>query len=283
MLRVGSPAFRLLEYGYLIVGAFIIAISFNLFLYPNEIASGGVGGISILLNHTLGWEPAIVQWAINIPLFIAGLFLLGGRFGVKTLVGSLTLPMFVFITSGWEPPTHNVLLASIYGGICVGVGLGIVFRGRASTGGMDLLAQMIHKYTGIGLGLTVAVLDGMVIAGAGIIFSPEKALYALVGLFVTSKTIDVVQLGFSYSKVAFIISERYEAIQEAVLHELDRGLTRMPAFGGYTGESRNVLMVVVSQREVTKLKTLVKRADPQAFIILNNTTEVLGEGFKASG
>lgn len=283
LVRIDSPLNQCIEYTLLIVGSFIVAFSFNVFLNPNQIASGGVAGISTIIEQKLNIEPAVTQWSLNIPLFIVGVFLLGGKFGVKTAVGSVILPLFVLLTSGWQPLTENLLLATIYGGIGVGIGLGIVFRGRSSTGGLDLAAQIIHKYTGISLGSAVALLDGMVILTAGLVFTPEKALYALIGLFVTSKTIDVVQVGFSYSKVAFIITNQMEAVSQAILYDLDRGLTKLTATGGYTGEQRMILMVVVGQREVSKLKALVKSIDPAAFIIISNTTEVLGEGFKLQG
>ncbi|TVY09388.1 YitT family protein [Paenibacillus cremeus] len=268
------------EYALLVIGSLIIAVSFNMFFVPNQVASGGVSGISIIINYLTGIEPAITQWALNIPLFILGTLLLGGHFGVKTAVGSVILPLLVLVTRHVPAITDNVLLASIYGGILVGLGLGLVFRGRGSTGGLDLAAQLLHKYTGIGLGLCVALLDGTVIVSAGFVFTPEKALYALIGLFVTSKTINVVQVGLSYSKVAFIISEASEPIRQAILHDLDRGLTKMQATGGYTGEDRTVLMVVVGQTEVSRLKELVRSIDPGAFVILSDTNEVLGEGFK---
>ena len=280
MTQVGSRKRQMMEYVSLILGSFFIAVSFNLFLVPNQVASGGVSGISIIIYEFWGITPAITQWALNIPLFIAGLLLLGGRFGVKTLIGSIVLPLFVLISSHWPALTDNTLLAAIYGGIGIGGGLGIVFRGRGSTGGLDLAAQILHKYTGISLGLCVAMLDGLVILTAGIVFSPEKALYALIGLFVTIKTIDVVQLGFGYSKVAFIITKEVERLSEAILHDLDRGFTRLAAEGGYTGQDRTMLMVVVGQTEVIKLKTLVQSVDPGAFIIISDTTEVLGKGFK---
>ncbi|NOU95099.1 DUF2179 domain-containing protein [Paenibacillus sp. LMG 31456] len=268
------------EYLLLLLGSLIIAISFNMFLNPNEIASGGITGISIIIRQVLGIEPAITQWALNIPLFLLGLRVLGGKFGAKAAVGSVFLPLLVLLTRGLPPLTDNLLLASIYGGILIGTGLGFVFRGKGSTGGLDLAAQLVHKFTGMSLGLAVAMLDGMVILTAGIVLSPEKALYALIGLFVTSKTINVVQIGFNYSKVAFIISEQTEAIRLVVLNELDRGLTMLQAKGGYTGEARMVLMVVVKQTEVSRLKELVKATDPGAFVILSDTNEVLGEGFK---
>nr|WP_243735196.1 YitT family protein [Paenibacillus turpanensis] len=269
-----------MEYGLLLAGSFIVAISFNLFLFPNKIASGGVSGISILVQELLGVEPAYTQWLLNIPLFIAGVMLLGKRFGIRTLVGSVVLPLFVWLTRGVEPWTTDVLLAALYGGIGVGLGLGIVFRGRGSTGGLDLAAQIIHRYTGIGLGLSIALLDGLVIITAGLIFSPERALVALIGLYVTSKTIDIVQLGFGTSKVAYIISEQVDRVSSTILHDLDRGLTKLTGLGGYTEKERIVLMVVVSQNEVSRLKALVREADPKAFVVLTDASEVLGEGFK---
>ncbi|MDP5275896.1 YitT family protein [Chengkuizengella axinellae] len=280
IIQYGSPMSQILEYLHLIIGSFIVAFSFNLLLNPNEIASGGVVGISTILYSLFNFEPAITQWLINIPLFLAGIVLLGKKFGIKTAVGSVIMPLFVLMTSDLTPPTNNLLLATIFGGIGIGLGLGIVFRGRGSTGGIDLAAQIIHKYTGLSLGLSLAILDGLVILTAGILISPEKAMYALIGLFVTSRTINAVQIGFSYSKVAYIITKETEEVQEAIINQLDRGLTKLSGYGGYTEEEKIVFMVVVGQTEVTKLKTLVRSIDPNAFIILSDTNEVLGEGFK---
>ncbi len=279
-LKIGTLPHTVYEYALVLIGSFLVAISFNLFLEPNAIASGGVSGISILVRAVFGIEPAITQWALNIPLFIAGVALLGRRFGVKTAVGTAVLPLFVLLTADWAPLTDNPVLATLFGGIGVGCGIGIVFRGRGSTGGLDLAAQMIGKYTGLSLGQSVAILDGMVIVASGIVFSPEQALLALISLFATTKTIDVVQLGFSTSKVAYIISEKEDEIAEKILFDLDRGLTRLSAEGGYTGQKRTVLMAVVSQTEVTRLKSAVQSVDPTAFVIITGATEVLGEGFK---
>ncbi|WP_438447371.1 YitT family protein [Gorillibacterium sp. sgz5001074] len=279
-IKKGTPAHYLYEYTLLVAGSLLIALSFNLFLKPNQVASGGVTGISVIVLELFGFNTALTQWALNIPLFLLGLLFLGKQFGLKTAVGSFVLPLFVLITQHLEPLTHNLLLATIYGGIGIGVGLGIVFRGRGSTGGLDLAAQLVHRLSGISLGIAVAMLDGLVILTAGLVFDAEKALFALIGLYVTSKTIDVVQLGFGYAKVAYIISEEAEAITEAILHDLDRGLTRLNGAGGYTGTERTVLMVVVSQTEVSRLKELVRNVDPSAFVIISETREVLGEGFK---
>jgi len=267
----------------LLIGSFAIAVSFNLFLVPLGIAAGGVSGLSILLNRVSGISPAYIQWALNVPLFLLGLWLLGKRFALKTALGSFVLPLFVLLTSHWPAPTANALLAAIYGGIGVGFGLGLVFRGRGSTGGLDLAAQLLHRYTGIRLGLAVACFDGLVIAAAGIVIAPENALYALIGLFVTTKTIDFVQSGITLSKVAFIVTRRPDEMTQLVLRNLDRGLTQLDGRGGYTGEQRIILMVVVGRSEVAQLKQLVQQVDAGAFVIISDTTEVLGEGFNPAG
>jgi uncharacterized membrane-anchored protein YitT (DUF2179 family) len=270
----------MMEYIYILIGSAIVAVAFNVFLLPNRVASGGVSGISTIAYAVFGWQPAYVQWALNIPLFIAGVVLLGRQFGAKTLVGTLFLPFVVYLTKDVEPATHDPLLGSLFGGIGVGLGLGIVFRGKASTGGTDLAAQIIHKYTELSLGMCVILIDGLIVLTAAFVFDIEQALYALIGLYVTSKTIDLVQVGLGYSKMAMIITNEEEKVRHAILHEIDRGVTKLSGYGGYTDHERPVLMCVVQQAEFTKLKQLVKSIDPSAFVIVMDAAEVLGEGFK---
>ncbi|MTD30488.1 YitT family protein [Planomicrobium sp. YIM 101495] len=268
------------DYISVLAGAAIVAISFNVFLLPNEVASGGVSGISTILYGVFGWTPAFVQWAFNIPLFISGVILLGRQFGIKTAVGTIFLPLVVFLTAGWEPWTTNPLLGALFGGIMVGLGLGIVFRGKASTGGTDLAAQIITKYTGLTLGTSVALIDGLIVLAAAIVFDIEKGLYALLSLYVTTKAIDLVQVGFGRSKLVYIITNHQIAIRDAIFDHIDRGVTQLPATGGYTDTEKPILMVVVHQTEFTQLKELVKTIDPAAFVIVSDASEVLGEGFK---
>jgi uncharacterized membrane-anchored protein YitT (DUF2179 family) len=268
------------EYLLLFAGAFLVAIAFNLFLNAFDIASGGVSGISIIVEDLLGIRPAFSQWAMNITLIVIGFLLVGKQFGLKTIIGTLILPFFVMMTEGWPTFTTEPLLAALYGGVGVGAGLGLVFLGNASTGGTDLIAQILHKFTGLSLGIAVLIIDGLVVLSAGIVYGPELALYALIALFVTGRTIDIVQTGLRVNKLAIIISNQQEVIQRAILHELDRGLTRLPAYGGYTDEERPVLICVVYQNEITALKKLVSKRDPHAFVIVTDAKEVLGEGFK---
>jgi uncharacterized membrane-anchored protein YitT (DUF2179 family) len=270
----------ILEYLYVVIGSGLVALAFSVFLLPNQIASGGVSGISTILYGLFHWTPSYVQWALNIPLFFAGLFFLGRQFGAKTLVGTLVIPLFVLIFEPWGAATQDPLLGAIFGGLGVGTGLGIVFRGKASTGGVDLLAQIIHKYIGMSLGTIIMFIDGTIVLTSALIFGIEQALYALIAMFITAKTIDVVQLGLGTSKMALIISDHEDELRQGILTHIYRGVTKINAFGGYTQDERPMLMVVVAQYEVTKLKQYVESVDPSAFVIVVNANEVLGEGFK---
>ncbi|RPK04227.1 hypothetical protein EH11_00631 [Bacillus subtilis] len=280
MMDVRNKALWILrDYVYILLGAAITAVSFNVFLLPNKIAAGGVSGISTILQ-SYGFEAAYVQWIINIPLFIAGVILLGGKFGLKTLAGSVFLPLVVFLTRDIQPATYHELLAAIFGGVGIGIGIGIVYLGKGSTGGTALAAQIIHKYSGLSLGKCLAIIDGMIVVTAMIVFNIEQGLYAMLGVYVSSKTIDVVQVGFNRSKMALIITKQEQAVKEAVLQKIDRGVTKISAVGGYTDDDRPILMCVVGQTEFTKLKQIVKQIDESAFVIVADASEVLGEGFK---
>lgn len=280
IIPINGPLRQTVDTIFIIAGSFIMALAFNLFFLPNHIASGGVSGLSVLVQAWLGIEPAFTQWALNIPLLFLAFGLIGREYGVRSLLGSVVLPLFVFLTKDWVIPLSNPLLASIYGGIGVGVGMGLVYRGRGSTGGLSIVAQLLHKYSGLAFSLCIVILDAIVISSAAMVLSLEQALYALIGLYVTGKVIDAIELGFSFTKVAYIISDHTEPITKAILEDLDRGLTKLTAQGGYTGEHRTVLMVVVGQSEIPRLKTVVQSVDPDAFVIIHNAHEVLGEGFR---
>ncbi|WP_342499227.1 YitT family protein [Bacillus sp. FSL W7-1034] len=267
------------NYVLILIGSAIVAVGFNTLLLPNQIAAGGVSGISTIMQ-SFGFEAAYVQWGLNIPLFIAGFYLLGGTFGVKTLVGSVFLPLMVFLTRHIAPVTHEALLAAIFGGVVIGLGIGLVFLGNGSTGGTALAAKIINKYTGLTLGTCLAMMDGLIVLAAMTVFGIEEGLYAVIGVFISSKTIDVVQAGFSHSKMAMIITGHEDEVRQAVFDQIDRGVTKISAVGGYTDHDRPILMCVVGQSQFTKLKQVVKAIDASAFVIVMDAKEVLGEGFK---
>ncbi|AMB91214.1 YitT family protein [Bacillus altitudinis MN12] len=267
------------NYVLILIGSAIVAVGFNTLLLPNQIAAGGVSGISTIMQ-SFGFEAAYVQWGLNIPLFIAGFYLLGGTFGIKTLVGSVFLPLMVFLTRHIAPVTHEALLAAIFGGVVIGIGIGLVFLGNGSTGGTALAAKIINKYTGLTLGTCLAMMDGLIVLAAMTVFGIEEGLYAVIGVFISSKTIDVVQAGFSHSKMAMIITGHEDEVRQAVFDQIDRGVTKISAVGGYTDHDRPILMCVVGQSQFTKLKQVVKAIDASAFVIVMDAKEVLGEGFK---
>ncbi|OAA92685.1 YitT family protein [Clostridium coskatii] len=268
------------QYLQMMIGCIIVAFGFNLFLKPNEIASGGTVGISILVQHVFGVEPAITQWCANIPLIFVGLFFMGKKFAMRTVFGSLVLPLCILFTTHFHALTLNPLLGAIYGGVLSGIGLGLVFKSDGSTGGTSIIASIANKYTALSIGNSQGLIDGSVIICAGFVFGAEKALYAIISIYITSKAIDLMQLGFSGSKVAFVISDRSQLIKKAVLEDLNRGVTVLSGFGGYTEEKRTVLMVVMDQSELNRFKTFIKNIDKDSFIIISDTHEVLGQGFK---
>jgi len=219
---------------------------------------------------------------INIPLFLFGFRVIGGHFGIRTIFSTILLSLALNFTSFIPPFTTDLLLASVYGGVTMGLGLALVFRSEATTGGSDLAAKIIHKYWA---NLTVAkvllVVDFFVIVFAGIAFkNTELMLYALVTIFLSSRTIDLIIEGVNYSKVAIIITHKPDEIAYLLLNELERGVTGLDGRGMYTGSIKNVLLCVLKSNEILRLKSIVKKVDENSFIILTDAKEVFGEGFK---
>jgi uncharacterized membrane-anchored protein YitT (DUF2179 family) len=275
------------DYLGILIGVTIVALGLVWLQIPNKIAAGGVSGLSIIIYYLWHWPVAWTMLMLNLPLFLACLWVFGPRYGAKTLFGATLISIMVQF---WEtvakltPLTTNHLLASLYGGVIVGVGVGIAFRFHGNSGGTDLAAQLLNRFTGIPVGQALLLFDGTVIVLAGIIFkSAELALYAIITLFVTSKVLDAVLEGLDYAKAAFIISDHSEAIGKMILTELKRGATGLSGRGLFSSSQREVILCVISRAEEVKLKELVHQIDPRAFIIITNVHEVLGEGFKEWG
>lgn len=264
------------------VGSFITALGLAAFLIPNKIAAGGVSGLATILFYVFGFPVGVTMFVINLPLLILCIKELGMRFGIKSLYGTFVISFFIDFLAAYitQPWTKDPLLASIYGGVVTGLGLGIVFRSRGTTGGTDLAAALINKFLKVSMGFSLLFIDGLVIVLAGMVFNLEIALYALIAVFVTSRMIDLVQEGVAYTRAALIISDKYEMMSNELLRRMNRGVTALQGRGGYTSIKRDVLLCVVSQSEVTTLKSIVYNVDPQAFVIMANASEVLGEGFK---
>lgn len=265
------------------IGIAIVAIGINMFFVPNKIAAGGITGLATVLHYLSGLSVGSLMLIFNVPLFIIGIKILGAKYGLKTLYGAIALAVLVDVFAPYTPTlTHDILLNSIYGGLLVGVGMGLVFRFRGNTAGTALAAAILHKLFNITVGQALLILDFFVVAFAGIVFkSPELALYAIIAIFVTAKIIDLVQEGPNNSKAFFIMAAEPELLAEGILKEVDRGVTFLQGKGGYTGQDRELLLCVVETSEVTQLKELIYQHDPQAFIIVTDAQEVLGEGFSS--
>lgn len=270
----------IVDYLGITVGSFLIALALTVFLVPNRIAAGGVSGLATVIYYITSFPIGITMLIINIPLFLAGLKIMGTSFGMRTIYGIVTLSVFTdLLQPHITSLTDDLLLASIYGGVLGGIGLGIVFRSRGTTGGTDMVAALINYFTGITVGEGLLIADGVVVALAGIFFNLEVALYAAVTIFITSQTIDVVQEGLNFKKGVLIISDKSKEINQMVVNDLNRGVTEFDAKGGYTGDKKEVLLCIISRSEVSELKKSVAEIDKDAFVIISNVHEVLGEGF----
>ncbi len=269
------------DYAQIATGSLLVAAGTNLFFVPNNVVSGGVTGLSIIAHHLFKTPVGMVVLLLNLPLLWLGWRFAGGmRFFVRTVVSVLIMSVAIDLSAPLlVPPTHDRLLVICYGGLMDGLGMGLVFRGRGTTGGTDVLARLAHRYFGIGIGQGLLAMNVAIFAGAAFVFGAEAVMVALALAFVSARVLDVVQTGFSAARAALIISERCDAVREAVLGQLGRGVTVIKGQGGYTGESRPVLYVVVAPNEVGRLKRLVAQVDRSAFVAITPAQEVLGEGF----
>ncbi len=273
-----------LGYGGVLVGVIITAIGVSYFLIPARIAAGGVSGLATVIFHLAGLPVGITMLLFNFPLFALSWRIIGPLFGAKTIFGTLAISVFVDLFSRFPVPvTEDLLLCAIYGGVLSGVGLGIAFRSGGSTGGTDMAAQLVARFFPMSVGQALLIVDGFVIVLAGIAFGLELAMYALIAVFITTKTVDVVQEGQSYAKACLIISDHPEIIGERIMERLERGVTMLDGRGMYTKYDKQVLLVIVSRLEIAKIKEIVAESDKKAFVIIYDVHEVLGEGFRGLG
>ncbi|HTX89290.1 MAG TPA: YitT family protein [Bacteroidales bacterium] len=275
-----------LSYSLIVAGSFILAAGFVLFITPYKIVPGGVYGISIILHYLFGTPVGMVALAFDIPLTLIGIRILGPRFGFKTVLGFSLTAVFTDVLTyfwGFEPLVKgDALLSSVFGGVLVGVGLGLIFRSKATSGGSDIVAMIIGKYTKLPLGLLMIYIDSAIVLLGLVFFHDWKIpLYSWIEIFIAGKVIDVVLEGVSYDKCLFIISEKYEEIREKIITNLNRGGTYIDGKGMYNQADRKIIYTVVSRRELFILEEYIHRIDPDAFLTVMDATEILGEGFKS--
>ncbi|SHJ86310.1 YitT family protein [Tepidibacter formicigenes] len=275
----------LLEYIMITIGCALMAVSIDLFLAPHTIAPGGVSGLAVVIKKLTGISVSVTILAINIPLFIAGVVILGKAFGAKTAYAVGVLSFFIGIFNklfNHFIPTNDLLLSAIYGGVLLGVGIGFVFRTGGTTGGTDLVGAILNKYfPTLSIPKLMMFLDLTIATSAGIINrNVEITLYSLIALYIIVKVADFIIEGMGYSKAFFIISNKSNKISSEIIQNLGRGVTALKGKGMYTGKDKEVLFIVIDRSQEVKLKNIVEDVDENAFIMVANVHEVLGEGFK---
>ncbi|HNS17738.1 MAG TPA: YitT family protein [Bacteroidales bacterium] len=282
-------------YSLITLGAFILAAGFVFFITPYKIVPGGVYGIAIVVHHLTkgifsffpnGLPVGAVGLVLNIPLTIIGIRILGPRFGVKTVVGFVLTSAFIdLITWYWgDAPlvTDDALLSSIFGGVLIGLGLGLVFKSKATSGGSDIIAMILAKHTRLPLGQLMIYVDSVIVLVGLIAFGDWRIpLYSWIVIFITGKVIDVVIEGISYDKTLFIISEKHQEIRTKILADLNRGGTLIEGKGMYNYDDRKIIFTVVNRRELAILEDYIHTVDPNAFLAVINANEILGQGFKS--
>lgn len=264
-------------------GAFIYAFGVNYFFVANKLADGGIAGISVILHYLFNFNISTTYLVLNVPLVIMGYKLIGGKFIIKTFYGTAMTSLAFRVFQNYLGPMDDKLIASIFGGLIIGIGLGTIFVGGGSSGGADILVKILNKYFDIPVGKAFLALDSFVLSALGILFGRDIFMYTLVGLFISTKAIDFIQDGVDKAKALMIISDKSEEIKNEIMKQTGRGVTIINARGGYTNDNKEVLYCILGRYEVTTVKRIVKNIDRKAFMSISEVSEVLGEGFKDLG
>jgi uncharacterized membrane-anchored protein YitT (DUF2179 family) len=282
-------------YSFIVIGSFILAAGFVYFITPYKIVPGGVFGISIVIHYMtkgvfsfapFGLPIGTMGLLMNIPLTILGVKILGPRFGVKTVVGLFLSSFFIdLLTHFWgdKPLVENdAIISSIFGGVLIGFGLGVIFKSKATSGGSDIIAMILAKYTKFPIGQLMIYVDSTIVIFGLIVFRDWKIpLYSWLVIYITGKVIDATLEGVHYNKTLLIISEHYEEIRQKILFDLGRGGTLIKAEGMFEQKERKLIFTNVSRREVYILKDFIKQIDPKAYVTIIDANEIIGEGFKS--
>lgn len=268
------------EYLLIIAGAFVMGFAIKNMYDPVGLVTGGVSGIAIIVKNLAGVPLWVTNTLLNIPLFAAAAWLEGFSFIRRTAVATAALSLSLYLSPEIAIVTDDLLLAGLFGGIVSGLGTGLVLMMRATTGGTDLLAALLHrKLKQYSIPQIMQVLDGAVVLAGASVFGITPALYACIAVFMVSKVSDWMIEGMKFAKQALIISEKSDEIASEILCRMERGVTAVPATGMYSGHEKKMLFCVVSRKEIVQLRELVREADPKAFVIMSDVREVLGEGF----
>ena len=268
---------------FILLGTAIMSFGLVHFNMQNKLAEGGFTGITLLLYFMFKWDPSYTNLILNIPLFFIGWKLLGRNAFFYTILGTVGLSVFLWIFQRYSidmPLKDDLLLAALFAGVFLGIGLGIIFRYGGTTGGVDIIARLVQKYAGWSMGRTMFIFDICVIGVSVLTYlNYKEAMYTLVAVFIGARVIDFIQEGAYTARGAMIVSERNEDIAKKIMEEMDRGVTVLKGYGSFTKIEREVLYCVVARNEIVRLKNLITSVDPHAFVSVTVVHDVHGEGF----
>ncbi len=271
----------LLNVALILAGSLCMALSVDIFLNPNNVVPGGFTALAMFANRLWGWPVGVTLLVMNIPFLIIGMRVLGMQFGPKTLFAAVVLSLAIDWLAPLVPTVQGEpLLYTLYGGLLYGLGMGLVFRANATTGGTEIPAKLLEHFRGIRMSSSLLAMDVVVLALAAFFFGLAPALYALIAAWVMARVIDALETGFTAGNTAFIVTASPNEVCAGVLERLNRGVTILRGEGAYTGDERTVLFTAVNRRQVPELREIVRQADPDAFVVISPSNEVLGEGFK---
>ncbi len=285
MTRVPYPekALAILrDYVLITLGGICIALSVDMFLVPNNVVSSGITGLGMIAHFLWGWKIGVVTFILNIPLLVAGVRYAGGmRFFIRTVYAVVVMTAAIDLLAAHVPPiTGDPLIYTLFGGLLDGLGVGLVLRGKGTTAGTDIIAQLVNRFMGVSFGVVLLLVNSVILLAAAAVTGLMPVLYALVVAFVSSRVVDSVQEGVGFARAVFIITNEMEAVREAIFNNLDRGVTIIEARGGYTEQPRPMLFVTVTRGELMPLKQIIAEIDPRAFVVVTDAYEVLGQGFR---
>ncbi len=263
----------------ILLGSFIYSVAINALFLPHHLLSGGLTGVAMMLEYLLHLPTGLSVAVLNIPLFFGSYRVIGKRFTWLSVLGILSSSLFLSLTRGWVIPVKDSMVAAIFGGLISGIGTGIVIKNRGSLGGTDIIAVIINKYFSFSIGGIGLAINGIILTIAAFLFDVEMAMLTLVSIFVGNKVIDSIQEGFNHSKTIIIVSDACQEIADELFRKVKRGITFIEAEGAYTKKQRKLIYMVVRVMELARVRDIVKRIDPDAFLSIIDTREVEGKGF----
>ncbi|MBM7582964.1 uncharacterized membrane-anchored protein YitT (DUF2179 family) [Caldicoprobacter guelmensis] len=265
---------------YIIIGSFIYSVAVNIFLIPHKLFNGGLTGIALIFEYLFFVPTEVTTIILNIPLFIGGYRFLGKRFVYLSFVAMISMSVFLSLTRNWQIEVKDIMLASIFGGLISGIGVGIIIKNGGSLGGVNIISLLVNKFFSFDIGKTAIIFNFLLLCVAILFLDIEIVMFSMIGIFISNRVVDIIQMGFNRKKIIIIVSDLADEMAREFFQHIQRGITFLNGIGAYTGQTKKVIYMVVCTRELPKVREIAHRIDPNAFISIIDTREVEGKGFK---